>query len=197
MRCGLKNAWGLVAHPYAFFEEAIRKGNPIPATIFFAVGFLLTYSGWWIVRGGPFLTSDYRHIFSLIVPLLTYPAAVIIIFLVCRILERDIRLRSFFATWGYSYLPTLAYFLIDIMLRGLARVPWFASVLQLPVLIMVLWTLLQLMFLWKLLFLAITLRLAGNLNLGQIIAAMFILAFFIGIYWAGIFSLGWLKIPFI
>jgi len=49
----------------------------------------------------------------------------------------------------------------------------------------------------KILLLAITLRLAGNLNITQIIKAITILALVVGFYWWGGSILGWFKVPFI
>jgi hypothetical protein len=197
MRSWYQNAWGLVSHPYAFFEEAIGKGNPFPATAFFAGVFVIIYGGWWLISGGQHLASDSKSIVSLFLSVLTYPVSVITIFSICRLLVRDTQLRSFFAVWGFSYLPTFLFFVTDITAHGLAKFPWFANILHYRVSILILWAFLLLMFLWKLLFLAISLRLAGNLNLGQIILALVVLALAMGLYWGVTFNLGWLKIPFI
>lgn len=191
-----RNLWRLISHPYAFFEETIQKNNPIPATLFFMLVWLVTYGGWWLISGGKLISSGSKLI-GVFLPLLSYPAAVTVIFLVCHLLMRENHWRSFFTVWGFSYLPTFGFFLVNIGVHKLANLSWLGFIFNQPLFLMVLWVIILLMLLWKFLFLAITLRLAGNLNLKQIIPAMIILSLVVAGYWWAVLSLGWLKIPFI
>jgi hypothetical protein len=190
-----RNLWRLFSHPYAFFEEGIQRNNPIPATLSFILAWLLTYSGWWLsggreISGGP-------RLLEMVLSLLSYPAAVTVIYLVCHLLTRENYWRSFFAVWGFSYLPTFGFFVVNIGVHKLAKLFWPGFIFNQPVFLMVLWVFILLMLLWKFLFLAITLRLAGNLNLKQIIIAIILLALVAAFYWWAAFALGWFKIPFI
>lgn len=196
MRSIFRNLWRLISHPYAFFEAAIEKNNPIPAALFFILAWLMTYGGWWLIGGGELISSGSRLI-GVFLPLLSYPVAVTVIYLVSHLLMRENHWRSFLAVWGFSYLPTFGFFLVNIGVHKLAKIPWLGFIFNQPLFLIVLWVLILLMLLWKFLFLAITLRLAGNLNLKQIIAAMILLALVVAGYWWAILSLGWLKIPFI
>lgn len=190
-----KRVFLLILHPYPFFEAAIRKGTPIPALLTFGLCLSLTYMGWWMIGIGPF---SFRGTFSkILLALLSYPFAVIIMFTICRIMVSESHLRSFFAVWGFSYLPTFFFFLINILTHGLAKTSWLIQILNNPLFLLALWTFFLLMFLWKILFLTITLRLAGNLNLRQIVPAFLILMLIVAIYWGITSSLGWLQVPFI
>lgn len=196
MRSRFRKWWRLISHPYAFCETAIQKNDPFPAARFFILAWLVTYGGWWLIGGLKAFSGDPR-LFGAFLALLSYPAAVTIIYLVCHLLTRENHWRPFFTVWGYSYLPTFGFFLVNIGVHKLAQLPWLGFIFNQPIFLMVLWIFILSMFLWKLLFLAITLRLAGNLNLKQIIPAMIILALVVAVYWWAALALGWLKIPFI
>ncbi len=188
----IKKFWRLVTQPYAFFEEVIAENTTLPSTIAFLLALIITYSGWWLVGG-----SQKGILSAVAIGLLSYPLAVCAIFFVCRIMVRETHLRSFFAVWGFSYLPTLIFFAVNIIAHALAQMPWMVNIPINPILLMGLWSFIFLMFLWKALFLAITLRLAGNLNLRQIIPAFLLLMVLVIIYWGIILKLGLSKVPFI
>jgi hypothetical protein len=190
-----KNAWKLISRPYVFFEEAIDQNQLFPATMVFLVSLGLTFLGWLLAGAGKDPVS--QAVINWLVSLLTYPVSVLIIFLTCRLLVRENRLRAFFAVWGFSYLPTLLFFLVNISAHFLRKFPWFFKVLTHPLVVLGLWMFLCLMLLWKLLYLLITLRLAGNLNLRQICWALLFLAVVTAAYWWMTLSMGWLKVPFI
>jgi hypothetical protein len=191
----IRYLWRLISHPYAFFEEAIQKNNPIPAALFFILAWGVIYGGWWLIAGRGIFSGP--RLFGALVPLIAYPAGVAVIYLVCHIFVLQNHWRSFFAVWGFSYLPTFGFFLANIGVHQLAKLPWLGFIFGQPLFLMVLWVFILLMLLWKFLFLAITLRLAGNLNLKQIIPAMIILGIVVAGYWWIALRLEWLKIPFI
>ncbi|HEX3043391.1 MAG TPA: hypothetical protein VHY08_01445 [Bacillota bacterium] len=202
MRPWYQNAWRLISHPYAFFEEAINRRNPYPATVTFIVTVILTGFGWWITRWesvGSWVSAFYIGGFltKLLLPIVTYPLAVMAIYLACRLLVRETHLSSFFAVWGFSYLPTFLFFTINILAHILRQITWIAQLTIHPLLILLLWAIIFLILLWKLLLLTITLRLAGNLPFGKILLALLILGLITGAYWFLTFNLGWLKVPFI
>lgn len=191
MRRWLQNGWRLIANPYAFFEERINSPNWGSATGVFIALLLLENLGWLLVGRDHSIWLQ-----SLVLPLVTYPVAVFGIFSVCRLLVRENRLGSFFAVWGFSYLPTFIFFGLTLLGHEIRHYTDFA-VLSNSILFIGLWTFIFLMFLWKFLFLTITLRLAGNLNLKQIILAVFLLGLItIAYWWAGL-SLNLLKVPYI
>lgn len=190
-----QNYWRLITHPYVFFEEAINHGKHLPATLVVFFTIFLTGFGWLLIS--PAQINLFNAAASLIIPICSYPAAVFLIFLVCRFLISETKLQSFFAVWGFSYVPTFIFFLINISVHGFQNFHWFQSLFGHSWLIMVFWAFIFLMFLWKVLFLAITLRLAGNLNLIQISIALPLLIFIAGIYWWILLTLGWIKVPLI
>ena len=192
MICWLKNLWQLITHPYAFFEAMIARGNFFPALIAFLVALLLNDLGW-IIFNGEYAFS----IIDILWPLAAYPVAVILIYTVCHLLVKENRCRSFFAVWGFSYLPTLLFFFSNILVHTLNRFSWWKEVLAQPIVGLLFWAFTLLMLLWKILFLATTLRLAGNLNLSQIVIAFVILIVLITGYWMLTLTLGLGKIPFI
>lgn len=191
MRRWVQNAWRLMANPYAFFEDMINQGTWVPATGVFLTFLLFESLGWWLVGRD---NSVWFWTGSFLVPLLTYPVAVLSIYLVCHWQVRENHLSSFFAVWGFSYLPTFLFFSLSIILHGLQ---WFDVFAAIPnwLMLMGMWTFIFLMLLWKLLLLSITLRLAGNLNLKQIILAILILGFIVIVFWWAGLSLGLLKVP--
>jgi hypothetical protein len=191
MRRWLQNAWRLIANPYAFFEEMIHRADWRPATGVFIALLLLENLGWLLVGRDISIWAQ-----SLILPLVTYPAAVLLIFLVCRLLVRENRPASFFAVWGFGYLPTFLFFSLTLLGHELRRLNAF-TIIPNSILLFGLWTFIFLMLLWKLLFLAITLRLAGNLNLKQILLAVVMLGLIVVVYWWAGLSLGLLKVPYI
>ncbi len=193
MICWFKNFWQLIAHPYAFFEARIAKGNFYPALIAFISALLFNDLGWIVFNGGAYNFS----ILDILWPLFTYPIAVMLIYAVCHLIVKENRCRSFFAVWGFSYLPTLLFFFSNILIHTLNHSPWWKGFLGQPVVGLIFWTFTLLMLLWKVLFLATTLRLAGNLNLLQIVIAFVILIILIAGYWMLTLTLGLGKIPFI
>lgn len=195
MRPWYQNFWRLITHPYAFFEEAINRGNHLAATMTVVITVIFTGLGWMVIIQK--WTKPSVYALNFILPLVTYPLAVFILFAVCRFLVRETRLRSFFAVWGYSYLPTFIFFIANILLHYILNFSWVQNLPGKPFLLMVFWAFIFLIFLWKVLFLAITLRLAGNLNLSLISIALPLLLLIAGIYWWTLASLGWIKIPFI
>ncbi|HEX7715549.1 MAG TPA: hypothetical protein VF531_16135 [Bacillota bacterium] len=194
MQTWYRKAWRIISQPYAFFEETINCGNTKAATITFVGALLLVNLGWLAVTRE---SSPAFWVCGFLLPLLSYPAAVFIIYLICRILVRETKLRSFFAVWGFSFLPTGLFFLLNIVTHILITIPGFGRFPSSPVFMLIFWTLIILIFLWKALFLAITLRLAGNLNFRQMIPAFILLGLIAGGYWWVTSGLGWLKIPFI
>lgn len=195
MRYLYQNALRFLIHPYLFFEEAIEKGNPIPATSGFLISWLVAFLGWYFFSTG--LLGNLNRIFGMLIALVTYPIAVILIYLVCRFFVHENRLSSFFYVWGFSYLPTLLFSIGNILVHLLQKNDWLTPIMVNPIFQICLWAFFILTFLWKLLLLAITLRLAGNLNLLQIIQAITILGLLVLFYWWGGFILGWFKVPFI
>lgn len=194
MQTWYQKAWRIVAQPYTFFEEAIDRGSSVPATFTFLVTLSLVNLGWLAVL------KDVSWAFwatGFLLPLVSYPLAVFIIYLVCRLLVRETRLRSFFAVWGFSFLPTGLFFLLNIGAHPLMNIAWFVNLQGSTVFMLIFWTVIFLLFLWKALFLAITLRQAGNLNLCQMVPAFILLGLAAAGYWWLTSSLGWLKIPFI
>ena len=192
-----KKAWKLISHPYAFLEEAVDRGNPVPATAVFVTALIVKYLGWSLTVLGQKTISGFQVLISLLLPLVSYPVAVLAIFLICRLQVRENRPRAFFTVWGFSYLPTLFIFLVYLLAHFALKFPLMVKLLGQPLLILVLWALVFLMFLWKLLFLTITLRLAGNLNLRQIILSLIVLGVVTGFYWWAASIMGWMRIPFI
>lgn len=190
-----QKALRFLTHPYLFFEEAIEKSNPIPATSGFLASWLIAFLGWHSFNTG--LLENFKLISGMLIALVTYPIAVILIYLVCRIFVRENRLSSFFNVWGFSYLPTLLFSIGNILVHLLQKFDWFMTAMVNPLFQICLGTFIILTFLWKVLLLAITLRLAGNLNLLQIIKAITILGLLLLFYWWGGFILGWFKVPFI
>jgi len=190
---GLKSIWHLIAHPYAFFEEMIARGNCFPATITFLLALLLNDLGWIIVSGGKYGFS----LPDILWPLVSYPIAALVIYGVCRLLISENRCRTFFAVWGFSYLPTLLFFLSNIFLHTLTKLSFWNRLVDQPSVILIFWAFTLLMLLWKILFLAITLRLAGNLNLSQILVVFVILITIMAGYWVLTLTLGLAKIPFV
>ncbi len=191
MRRWVQNTWRLIANPYTFFEDMISRGTSVPAMGVFLSFLLCETLGWWLVGR---VNSVWFWTGSFLVPLVTYPVAVFSIYLVCHLLVRENHISSFFAVWGFSYLPTFLFFSLSIILHIFQRFTVFA-VIPSWLILMGLWAFIFLMFLWKLLFLSITLRLAGNLNFRQIVLATFLLGFIIIIYWWAGLSLGLFKVP--
>lgn len=195
MRYLYRNALRILTHPYLFFEEAIEKNNPLPATFVFLISWLINHLGWCFISTG--LLESFHLIPGILMALITYPIAVFVIYLVCRILVRETRLSSFFNIWGFSYLPTLLFSIGNIIVHLLQEFDWFIIAISNPFFQVCLWAFIFLTLLWKILLLAITLRLAGNLNLMQIIQAISILVLMVGIYWWGGLIVEWFKVPFI
>lgn len=195
MRPWYHSAWRIISHPYEFFEEAVEQGRPAPATIVFLGALVIDYTLWWLVCRPENAASVNVLLTQLLLPLATYPLAVAFIYFICRILGPESRLQSFFSVWGYTYLPTIAFFGLMFMAYFIdAR---FGPLPHHPLLIFGLWAVISLIFLWKVLLLAITLRLAGNLNFRQIFTAGLLLAGVVGIYWAIVYHFQWWKVPFI
>jgi hypothetical protein len=191
MKRWLKNGWRLIANPYSFFEEMINRRTSRPATGVFIVLLILENLGWTLT------IPDYSAwLGGFLLPLVTYPAAVLCIFLICRILVRENRLSSFFSVWGFSYIPTFLFFFLTIVCHGLQRFTFLTNIPN-SLLFTGLWTFIFLMFLWKLLFLAITLRLAGNLNLKQIIIAVILISCLVLAYWWVGIRFDLMKVPYI
>jgi hypothetical protein len=195
MRYLFQNTLKILTHPYLFFEEALEKNNPAPASVTFLISWLIASLGWFFVSNS--LLGNLQLIPGMLIALATYPIVVTILYLLCRILVRETRLSSFFNVWGFSYLPTLLFTIGNIMVHLLQNYDWFISTMNNPLFQICLWTFIFLTLLWKGLLLAITLRLAGNLNLIQIIQAITIIGLIVLLFWRGGFLLGWFKVPFI
>lgn len=195
MRPWYRDGFRLLTHPYSFLEESVRSGDPLPASGVFLTALMITTIGWGIVGAGHF--SIVSVLLNALLSLLTYPAAVLAIFGVCRLLIRENRLRSIFTVWGYSYVPTALFFIVNIVAHAIIDNPRLSQMFTAPWLSLCLWFVICLMFLWKVLLLAITLRLGGNLDFGRIVMALILLALICGVYWAAVMSFGWVKIPFI
>lgn len=184
----------IFSRPYAVFEERVAGGEIAAATATFVATLVLTGLSWVMVLG--WLTPAVVFL-TWVLPALTYPLAALAIFMVSRLWVRENRLRSFFAVWGFSYLPTAFLFLMVNLGHLMLDYPWFQAISGARWLQLIFWMAAILMFLWKLLLLATTLRVAGNLNLAQIVGSMAILLVIAGAYWWGGMILGWLKVPFI
>jgi small-conductance mechanosensitive channel len=194
MRRWIDTIFSILSRPYAVFEEAAGGGEIAAATATFLAALILAGLSWVLALG--WLTPVVAFT-TWILPALTYPVAVAAIFAVSRLWVRENRLRSFFAVWGFSYLPTGCLFLMVNLGRFLLDLPQFNAVSGAGWIQLIVWMVAILMFLWKLLLLATTLRVAGNLNFTQIIWAMLILLVAAAGYWWGGMTLGWLKVPFI
>ena len=125
MRYLYQNGLKLLAHPYLFFEEAIEKNNPAPASITFLFSWLIASLGWFFVNNS--LLGNLQLIPGMLIALATYPTVVLILYLICRILVRETRLSSFFIVWGFSYLPTFLFAIGKILVHFLHKYDWFIS----------------------------------------------------------------------
>ena len=190
-------AFRLITNPYTFFEERLAQGSPYPAGIFFLATLCVNTLGWYLFSPRYYSMPNANLGGSFLLSLLTYPAAVLVIYLVSHSLVNQNKLSSFFAAWGFSYLPTLFLSLLNITAHSLSSTPGVRILLSYPWATFLIWAVIFLFFLWKLLLLATTLRLAGNLNLSQIVIAMLLLALITAGYWRLILFLGWSKLPFI
>lgn len=190
-----KTVWRVVTQPYAVFEDAVRCDAPAAATLAFLLALLLVHLGWGLSAGATKLLAGPGTGF--LAGLLAYPLSVVTVFGISRIFVRENRLRSFFAVWGFGYLPTFLFCGAVILAHAAARFPWFVRLAGNPWAAWLFWAFALSLFLWKLLLAAIALRLAGNLNYAQIACALLILGLALAGYWAVASHLGWYRIPFI
>lgn len=193
MFSGLLN---LINHPHQVFARRVEDrrwfGAILPLLITCALGSVFTIissQGHWLA-----LLKGLGELVLIIFP--AYPLACLAFFIAGRCMRIPVRYGEIFATWGYSYYPTLSYliFLLFTHLLLPPRTPLFQLNQLLSI---ILFTVLIAIFLWKVLFYFIELKVVLQLNFFRMIIASFIIGTLFLIYWIAIGMLFGMKIPIV
>lgn len=125
-----------------------------------------------------------------------YPLACLAFFIAGKCLRVSVKYTEIFATWGYSYYPTLSY-LLFLLLTHLFLPPHTPLFKLNQWLSIALFAILIAIFLWKVLFYFIELKVVLKLNFFRMIIASFIIGVLFLIYWIAAGILFGMKIPIV
>lgn len=192
-----RNIIGLVTRPYETCRRIAESGTPLELVfvgmvlaLYFVLASLVKVASF-----HPFLLT--RQFFVLAAAaLVTYAVVVVLFWAVSRLVGGSGTFRSLAVLWGYSLVPTSAWFFVTSILYVVLPPPRTTSVQG------TIFSLLFLIFsttllLWKVTITYLTLRFSLRLGLGKILLVLAPTLPILTLYSVGMYRLGIFKIPFI
>lgn len=192
-----KNIVGLVTRPYETCRRIVDRGGYGELTfvggllaIYFAIASVVKVAAF-----RPFLLTRQFIVLSAAAGL-TYLLAVALFWTAGKMVGAQGKLKGLVVLWGYSLVPTLAWFLATSLLYVLLPPPRTTSTAGVTFSILFLVFSLVLFF-WKATIAYLALRFGLRLDLKRILVVLSITLPILGLYSYGMFRLGIFRIPFI
>ena len=193
----LKNSIGLVTRPYETCRQIVEHSR-VGELLYVAILLALYFGTASIVRVAAFrpflLTRQFIVLAS--VTGITYLLAVALFWSAGKLVGAQGKLRGLAVLWGYSLLPTLAWFLATSLLYVILPPPRTTSAAGVTFSVLFLVFSLVLFF-WKSTITYLTLRFGLRLSLGKILIVLAISLPILALYSVGMYRLGIFRIPFL
>lgn len=188
---------GLVVRPYETYRRIVDRGK-LGELVYIALlvaAYFLLASLVKVAAFRPFLlTRQFLVLGS--AAILTYAIVVLMVWVVGRRVGGCGTLRSLSLAWGYTLLPTVAWFLATSILSLVLPPPRTESVAGIAFSIVFLVFSITLFF-WKLTLGYLTLRFGLRLDLARILAVSAVVSPAIAVWSFGMYRLGIFKVPFV
>jgi hypothetical protein len=192
-----RNAVGTVTRPYETYRRIADRSNAWEIlAVAFLVGCYFAFSS--VIRTAAFrpfiLTRQFVVVFS--ATTLTYFLIVGSLWALSRLLGGRGTMRSIALCWGYSLLPTLAWFLVTSLLYVFIPPPRTERIYG--ILFSVLYLVFSsMLFFWKATLAYLTLRFGMRLDFVRILAVFTVMTPFVGAFSVAMYRLGIFRIPFL
>jgi len=192
-----RNVIGLVTRPYETCRRIVERENPLELlyvglalALYFVLASLVKVASF-----RPFLLTRQYMVLAGAVGV-TYCLAVLLFWMVGRLVGSSGKLKGLAVLWGYSLLPTVIWFFVTSLLYVLLPPPRTTSVQG--ILFSVLFLVFSVtLFLWKATIAYLSLRFGLRVGLGKILVVLALSLPILAVYSFGMYRLGIFKIPFI
>lgn len=192
-----RNLVGLVVKPYETYRRIVDQGSvwELSYISLLALGYFSLASLVKVAHFRPFLLTKQFVVLG-VAALTTYALMIIAMWLVGQRAGGRGSLVKVAIAWGYTLLPTIAWFLTTSLLYVLLPPPRTASIAGITFSVLFL-VFSATLFFWKLTLGYLTLRFGLKLDLVRIMVVVAIIGPIIGIWSWGMYRLGIFKVPFL
>jgi len=192
-----KTVVGLITRPYETCRAIVEKGKPAELT-YIAVLLALYFALASLVKVAAFRPFVLTRQFIVLAGAtgITYCLTVALFWTAGKLMGAQGKLRGLAVVWGYSLLPTLAWFFITSLLYVILPPPRTTSLAGVTFSILFL-IFSATLFFWKASIAYLSLRFGLRLDLGKILIVLSISLPILAVYSIGMYRLGIFRIPFI